>query len=483
MGRTPLRVLFAVAEAYPLVKVGGLADVGGALPRALALRGHDVRLVLPRYSCVGEGERTQSLRIPHGRANELVHINRHGALRGGVDVYTVSNEAHFDREKIYDYEDDDARFTLFSKAVVAYAALSGWVPDVIHTSEWHLGLVPQYVRQGPYGSVLRRVATVFTIHNMMYQGPMSRDTELLIGLTDGFHGNLLARGIAFADAINTVSHRYMEEILTPEYGASLDGLLRSRRDRLDGILNGVDYGEFDPATDPNVVARYGPYSLERKGLNKVVLQERAGLAPDPAAPLFGMVCRLVDQKGLRLLCGALDRIALLGAQVVVMGMGDKRYERALEEAAARNRGAIAYQPATEDRLTRLVYAGSDFFLAPSDYEPCGLGPLIALRYGAIPLVRRTGGMAETIRDYSLDPETGLGFTFIPRYPEHLLNGVTTALSVYRAQEEFERLQRRAMAANFSWEGPAQQYERLYLEALRRVDEPASPVPVEEEVRA
>jgi starch synthase len=482
MGRMPLKVLFAVAEAYPLVKVGGLADVGAALPKALALRGHDVKLVLPGYRCVGEGERTQSLRIPHGGSHELVHIDRHGSLRGGVDVYTVGSEAYFDRENVYDYDDDDARFILFSKAVVAFAALSGWVPDVIHTSEWHLGVVPQYVRQGPYRSVLRRTATVFTIHNMVYQGPVNHDTELLTGLTDGFGGNLLARGIAFADAINTVSRRYMEEILTPEYGASLDGLLRSRRDRLDGILNGVDYGEFDPATDPHIVARYGPYSLERKELNKVVLQERAGLAPDPDVPLFGMVCRLVDQKGLRLLCGALDRIALLGAQVVVMGMGDKRYERALEEAA-RNRGAIAYQAATEDRLTRLVYAGSDFFLAPSDYEPCGLGPLIALRYGAIPLVRRTGGMAETIRDYSVDPETGLGFTFIPRYPEQLLNGVSTALATYRAPEEFGHLQRRAMAANFSWDGPAQQYERLYGEALGRVDDSASPAAVEEGARA
>jgi starch synthase len=468
----PLRVLFAVAEAYPFVKVGGLADVGSALPKALARRGHDIRLVLPGYSCVGEGRWTKSVRIPHRGTDELVHIKSHGSLRGGVDVYSVDSEPYFGREKIYDYDDDDARFTLFSKAVAAFAADPDWVPDVIHTSEWHLGLVPQYVRQGPHRSALARTATVFTIHNMVYQGPVSHDAELLVGLTDGFDGSLLARGIAFADAVNTVSHHYMEEILTPEYGASLDELLRSRRDRLTGILNGVDYEEFDPATDTQIVARYGPYSLERKKLNKVVLQERAGLATDPDVPLFGMVCRLVDQKGLRLLCGALERIALLGAQVVVMGMGDKRYERALDEAAGRNRGRIAYRPVTEDRLTRLVYAGSDFFLAPSDYEPCGLGPLIALRYGAIPLVRRTGGMMETIRDYSVDPETGLGFTFIPRYPEHLLNGVSTALATYRAPDEFERLQRRGMVANFSWDVPAEQYERLYLDALRRVDDSA-----------
>jgi starch synthase len=468
MDRMPLRILFAVAEAYPFAKVGGLADVGGALPQALANRGHDVKLVLPGYPCVGDGELVESLRIPHGKVTEQVDIHYQGNFKG-VDVYTVRNKALFDRERIYEYDDDDSRFILFSKAVVAFAARSGRVPDVIHASEWHLGVVPQYVKQGPYQSILRKTATVFTIHNMVYQGPVRGDISPLIGLPDGFQGSLLARGIAYADAINTVSRRYMEEILTPEYGANLDGLLRARRDRLDGILNGVDYREFDPATDPNIVARYGSSSLERKALNKVVLQERAGLNPDPDVPLMGMVCRLVDQKGLKLLCASLDQIADLGAQVVVMGMGEKHYERALQEAAERNRGAIAYQAETEDALTRMVYAGSDFFLAPSEYEPCGLGPLIALRYATVPLVRSTGGMTETIPDYSNRPDEGLGFTFVPKYPEHLLRGVRGALYVYGERDKWESLRRRAMAADFSWDGPAGEYERLYLEACERVN--------------
>jgi starch synthase len=462
-----LKVLFAVAEAYPFAKVGGLADVGGALPQALARRGHDVRLVLPGYPSVGEGRLVHALRLPHGKATELVEIHSHGDHKG-VQLYTVRNERLFGRERIYEYDDDDARFILFSKAVVAFAARSDWTPDVIHASEWHLGVVPQHVKQGPYREILRETATVFTIHNLVYQGPIGSDMSSFIGLRDGYNANLLARGIAFADAINTVSRRYMEEILTPEYGANLDGLLRARRDRLVGILNGVDYGEFDPATDPHIAASYGSSSLERKSLNKLALQERIDLTRDAAVPLFGMVCRLVDQKGLRLLCATLDRIAQLEAQVAVMGLGEKHYERALEEAAARNRGSVAYHAATEDALTRMVYAGSDFFLAPSEYEPCGLGPLIALRYAAIPLVRSTGGMTETIPDYSKNPDTGLGFTFVPECPQHLLNGITGALTVYRRPEEWRRLQRRAMAADFSWERPAWEYERLYRKACRRV---------------
>jgi starch synthase len=468
------RILFAVAEAVPFAKVGGLADVGGALPRALADRGHSVRLVLPGYPCVDLGELVDSLEVALGGVPERVDVYACGTHQG-VDVYALANGTHFDREMIYGYEDDVARFTLFSKAAARFAATSGWPPDIVHANDWHTGLLPDYARRAPYRAGLGGAATIFTIHNLAHQGPVAANDRPLIGI-DGLRDSLIAQGIASADAVSTVSHKYLAEILTPEYGEGLDQLLRSRRDRLTGILNGIEYEEFDPGIDPHIPARYGPSSLERKALDKRALQQRGGLTVDPDVPLLGMVARLVDQKGLDLLCASLKRVVDLRTQVAVMGVGETRYRRALEEAAGSSSDSIAYFPTSRDELARLVYAGSDLFLAPSNYEPCGLGPLIALRYASIPIVRRTGGMAETIPDFMRDSLNGLGFTFIPRSEEHLVGAVKTAADVYADKERWRELQRRAMAADFSWARSAAEYEQMYRDAalLRRTHAGALP---------
>lgn len=458
-----MKVLFAVAEAYPFAKVGGLADVGGALPKALARRGHEVRLVLPRYPALAAGKRVRSLRLPLGDRSARVDV-RHGGSFGGVELYTVGNRTYFGREQIYGYDDDHVRFILFSKAVAAIAARFAWTPDVIHVHDWHTALVPQLLREGSFWKTLDGTATVLTLHNLAYQGPLDPEAEALLGLNGSFRGNLLSRGIAFADAVNTVSQTYLEEILTPANGMGLHGLLRSRRASVRGILNGVDYDEFDPASDPYLAAQYDASSFDGRRRNKLALQEQVGLPLDPEVPLLGLVCRLVDQKGLDLLCASLDELAEMGLQVVVVGDGEERYRAAVARAVLRYPAAIAHPADTGEGIARMVYAGSDLFLAPSIYEPCGLAPLIALRYGSIPVVRRTGGLAETIRDYTRDQRNGFGFTFVPKYPRDLVATVKIALAVYREPERWRRLQRRAMGADFSWGRSVREYERMYREA-------------------
>jgi starch synthase len=459
----PVKVLFAAAEALPFAKVGGLADVAGALTKELARRGHEVTLLLPAYPGL-QGKPVASATIPLGDTVETVCFERLGSHHG-VGVHVARSDPHFARERIYGHVDDIARFVLFSRAAVAFAGLGSPAPDVIHAHDWHTGLVPHEARAATDRRVLPAVATVLTVHNLGYQGRLDEDAKRLARLPEGSEDSLVAEGIAWADCVNTVSEGYLREIVTPEGGHGLDRLLRSRAPRLRGIRNGVDYGEFDPRRDGRIVAPYSADALAPKRMSKAELQRRSGLRVDPRVPLVAMVARLVDQKGLELLCESLDRLPGLGVQLAVMGIGRRRYSRFLEAATRRHPGAVSYHATSDEALARLFYAGSDFFLAPSAYEPCGLGPLIALRYGSIPIVRRTGGMADTIPDYTRDPGNGLGFTFVPQYPEHLVRTVQAALTVYRNEPEWIALTRRAMAADFGWEASASAYERLYMDAI------------------
>jgi starch synthase len=459
----PLRVLFASAEAYPFVKVGGLADVSSALPKRLAALGLDVRLVIPAYRGLG-GSTVLSFGVPFGPVTERVVVRRLPPL-GGVEVLTLGLPGWFDREVPYTYQDDDVMpFVLFSKAVATLAAQDQWRPHIIHCNDWHCGLVAQEAREGTHRRALERTGIVFTIHNIAYQGHVGAATDQLIGLPPS--GTLLERGIAFADRVNTVSPRYMQEILTPALGAGMDELLRARGDAARGILNGVDYDEFNPERDPWIDTRYNGTMVVGKAANKEVLQRISNLEPVPDRPLFGMVARLVSQKGVGLLTTALDEIVARGAQVVVMGEGAPRYRLKLQAATRRLAGNVAYLPSSRESLARQVYAGSDFFLAPSVFEPCGLTPLIALRYGTIPVVRRTGGLADTVTDYAEDPAGGLGFVFVQRRVASMLAAVDNALAVYRSGPEWRRLQQRVMAADFSWRAPAREYVALYDEAVR-----------------
>lgn len=477
-----MRIVYAVAEAHPYTKVGGLADVGGALPKALARRGHDVTLLLPAYPGVGSGPETQRLDVSLGPQQVEIKVVDLGR-RHGVRVRALASEPYFDRPDVYGYVDDDVRFTVFAKAAVAYAAARP--PDVLHVNDWHLGLAPQFAREGPFRTELADTACVLTIHNLAYQGRHRTLTPEQLGVTYdppglGAQANLLlARGVAFADGVNTVSHGYRKEIVTPEHGKGLDVLLRRRPGALRGIHNGVDHDEFDPACDRNIASRYDAASLERRAPNKAALQRDAGLAPGDERPLAGMVSRLTDQKGVDLVCAGIDRLTRLGLQVAIMGIGDRRHRLALELATARHPGQVAYVPTDSEALARRIYAGVDLFLAPSRWEPCGLGALIALRYGAIPVVRATGGLADTVVDVMRDPVRGLGYTFGAAKPENLVATIANAMAAFADRPRWRTLQRRAMAAEFTWQNAASEYEAMYEDARRECrapcDIPASAV--------
>jgi len=465
-----LSILYAAAEAFPFVKVGGLADVAGALPKALAHLGHKVRLILPKYSQIdqhafGLTGPLCSVGVPMAGEIEEAHIYRSDYLEK-VEVFFIESEKYFGRENVYGYPDDDERFIFFSKSVLKVAQKMGWRPHIVHCNDWHTAIIPSYLRLSASEALFTQPASVLTIHNLAYQGPFSQRTLEVLGVgPQELSLNLMARGILSADVVNTVSPGYALEIRTPEYGMNLDSLLRTRGDRLCGILNGVDYEEFNPATDPHIPTQYDENTSPERIHNKRALESRSSLPRDGQGPLLGMVSRLDDQKGLELVGGMISELVALNARLVVMGVGDGKYERLLKQGAAAYPQHLAYHPTADEGLARCIYAGCDFLLYPSNFEPCGLGPLIALRYGAIPIVRRTGGLADSIPDYSDEPERGLGFSFVEKKPSALLAAVGRALAVYRNGTEWSELIKRAMRVDYSWSKSVKEYERLYSRAL------------------
>jgi starch synthase len=478
----PLKVLFACAEVSPLAKVGGLADVAGALPKALVSRGHDVRLVMPGYSLIDRGKHPLSPVLNHfsvplmGR-QEPAALSQ-VTLPRGVLVYLVENQKYFHRPRVYGEPDDLERFLFFSHAVLELPQQLQWQPDIVHCHDWHTGAVLcrlKTARQDDPSFDL--CATIFTIHNLAYQGWFDSSFAAAAGLhpclsvpqkpLQPYLSRMLGLGIFYADIVSTVSPSYAREILTPEYGEGLEPLLRHRENRLYGILNGIDYEEFNPATDPFLAANYDLSTTERKKINKTELQKRAGLPVDPFIPLLGMVGRLDEQKGLDILTAALPALLTQEeVQFVLLGTGREHYHRLLQEIAAQFPTKAAVFITFDLGLAQLIYAGSDLFLMPSRFEPCGLGQLIALRYGTIPVVRHTGGLADTVEDCDPALTRGNGFVFTPYQAEALLEAIERALAAFRKKDDWSRLVRRAMEQDFSWEVSARKYEALYYEAVR-----------------
>ncbi len=482
----PLKVLFAVAEASPLIKVGGLADVAGALPKALIKLGHDVRVVMPGYTLIDRNKYPASP-ITHTFSVLMSVFGRRASASlslvtspRGVPVYLIENAKYFGRSAVYGEPDDPERFLFLCRALLEVPQKVKWQPDIIHCHDWHtgatVGLMKAVYSADPF---YRSCAAVFTIHNLAYQGWFDENFINSVGLaallpwaenqTKPYLLRMMGLGIYYADVISTVSETYAQEILTPEYGEGLDPLLRQRKDRLYGIVNGLDYEEFNPATDTHLIANYDLTNPEKKALNKAELQKKAGLPVDPNIPLIGMVSRLDEQKGMDILVHALGPLLSEGSfQFVLVGTGREQYHKALKEISAEYPSKVAIFLAFDPGLAQLIYGGSDFFLMPSHFEPCGLGQLIALRYGTIPIVRHTGGLIDTIKDCSPDLSEGNGFAFVPYKPEALLSVVKRALTAFQNKNAWHSLIKRAMSQDFSWDKSAIKYEQLYQTALNFV---------------
>lgn len=474
-----LKILFVSPEVAPFAKTGGLADVSGSLPKALSARGHDVRVALPRYRQVKEVPYLTDLPVEMDGSLETAVV-RQATLKGEprVPVYLVDNYKYFYRDGMYGYSDDDARFNFFCKAVLSMLPWLEFQPDIIHCNDWQTAPIPLFlkvkVQDSPH---FRHTATIFTIHNLQYQGRFDKHTLKTMALGEEFftperlefYGkvNFMKAGLLYADLINTVSKKYALEIQTPEMGEGLDGLLRKRSQDLYGILNGIDYEEFNPSSDPRIKANYDADSLERKKINKQALQKEMEL-PERDVPLLGFISRLVAQKGLDLLAAILDPLLNQDVQFILLGSGEDYYQQLFSRYKLKYRQKMAVKIGFDPELAQRIYAGCDMFLMPSRFEPCGLGQMISLRYGTVPIVRATGGLEDTITDYHQDPARGNGFSFVNYNPQDLLETIGRALQVYREQPQaWQELVRRGLAADFSWSASAAQYEEIYLKALEK----------------
>lgn len=474
-----LKILYAAAEAVPFAKTGGLADVAGALPKILAEMGHDVRLMLPRYKCVDRHKFnlqavTEPFPVPLGRDSVTMVVDQSDAVPG-VPAYFLRCDPLYDRFSLYGQEDDDRRFVAFARGILEMLPHLDWLPDVINCNDWHAALVPVYLktlyagRRG-YGAI----GTVLTIHNLAYQGSFSPRVVELAGLPwelftwdklafyDRF--NFLKAGLLYADKLNTVSPTYAKEIQTPDYGAGLDGVLRFRKDDLSGILNGIDYSIWNPENDQLIPANFSTEDLSGKQVCKRELQEELRLPENPRVPLFGMISRLSAQKGFDLIEQAMpDLLDEHKMQVVVLGTGDQYFYEMLARLADQYKGKMAAVLQFDNKLAHRIYAGCDALLLPSAYEPCGLGQMIGLTYGTVPIARATGGLADTVINFTCPQRRrGNGFTFTHYTADALRIALLRALDSYTSRAHiWDRVVQNSLISHFTWEQSAKKYTTLY----------------------
>ncbi len=475
-----MKILMASSEVYPFSKTGGLADMVGALAGALNGAKHEIRVVTPLYR--GIREKFPALRKVDWYFNQPLGLQFVQAdlweldWARGLKVYFIDHPAYFNRPGVYfennvSYPDNDERFIFFSKCVVHLARYLSWRPDVVHVHDWQSGLVPALILQQKHEGWGNPPATCLTIHNLAYQGVFPETSFALTNLpgtffqTEGceFFGllNCLKAGIAYADFITTVSPRYAREITTEEYGCGLDGILRQRHHRLVGILNGVDYAEWNTTRNPRL---FKPYSIGRmagKGTNKLELQKLLGLPADESVPLFGTISRLAEQKGVDIQLGALSEMLNTKMQFVLLGSGSPEYERGYRELARRYPDKVAVRFGYDEKLAHRIEAGCDFFLMPSRFEPCGLNQMYSLRYGTIPIVRATGGLDDSVVDWTQNPKIATGIKFHEYTSRSLAKAIRKALVLFNQPKLLHICRRNAMKADFSWSKTVKEFQKIY----------------------
>lgn len=462
-----LKVLFASSEVVPFAKTGGLADVAGSLPVALEAEDVDVRVIMPKY---------RSVKIKGDQAK----------IGKNVKVYFVENDDFYNRKELYgdkfgDYADNLDRFAFFSRQVLERCIKENFKPDIIHCNDWHTALVPVYLNTiYKYDPFFQGTRTLFTIHNIAYQGLFPKEDFPKIGLDWAlfhihyfeYYGqvNLMKAGIVYADAVNTVSPAYAGEILTKEYGCGLEGVLQEKKGAVYGILNGIDYDLWNPATDPALTKKYSIENLDDKYINKEALQKDLGLKIDCDIPMIGIISRLVDQKGMDILAKVINDILSMKVQFVLLGTGDHKYHVLFDKMAKAHKKNTSISLKFDAVLAEKIYAACDLFLIPSRYEPCGLSQMISFKYGTIPVARRTGGLKDSILEFDPRTNEGTGFTFEDYRPEALLAAVKKALTVHQRRSVWRQLVKKVMSLDFSWRVSAEEYVALYNKVRRLADE-------------
>lgn len=474
------KILFVASEGVPFIKTGGLADVIGSLPKCIDKEYFDVRVVIPRYTCM-RGEMQEKLSpVTHFQMDFDWRREYVGVLEAQVDgihYYFIDNEKYFGGYKPYG---DDTRFEIekyiyYSKAVLSALPVIGFQPDLIHCHDWQTGLIPVYLKENfGQNEFFRNVKSVMTIHNLKFQGRWGIDeVKRLSGLPDHYFtadklesygaANLLKGGLVYADALTTVSSTYAEEIKTTFFGEGLDGLLNARSGDLRGIVNGIDYEDFNPETNQHIAFNYSTGNFRREKIkNKRALQKELGLARDDKKFMIGIVSRLTDQKGFDLIAHVMDELCQDDVQIVVLGTGEERYENMFRHFDWKYADKVSANICYSEALSHKVYAACDAFLMPSLFEPCGLSQLMALRYGTVPIVRETGGLKDTVEPYNEYESSGTGFSFANYNAHEMLGTVRYAQSIYyNKKREWNKIVDRAMAADFSWHVSALKYQEMY----------------------
>ncbi|OGF49632.1 MAG: starch synthase [Candidatus Firestonebacteria bacterium RIFOXYA2_FULL_40_8] len=473
-----LNILFVSSEVVPFAKTGGLADVSSALPKALTKLGCNVKVIMPKYSKIDEVKYDLKFvcDLPNGGAIKK------SKLRGSsVEFYFVEYEHYFGRNGLYgengsDYSDNAERFIFFSKCVLDFARFSGFQPDIIHCNDWQTALIPVYISSLRTDPFFKNTATVLTVHNMAYQGIFSKQTMYATGLSWDYFTrdkleywdqiNFMKGGLVFADIINTVSETYAKEIQSGyDYGWGLEGILQNRKDDLFGILNGIDAKVWSPEADKYLTKKYGLLTIGKKLENKKLLAEKCGLPFKPGTPLLGMVSRFADQKGFDIIGPAMDILMKSDVQFIIQGIGDQRCNDMFAAFQKKYPEKFAVVLRFDERIAHLIYAGADMFLMPSRFEPCGLSQLISFKYGTVPVVRETGGLADSVINYEPKNGKGTGFVFKDYSPWAMLDAVKRAVTVYQNKKSWVKLIIKDMELDFSWDKSAEKYVELYNKAL------------------